>query len=82
MMSRHQILELAGTLAAARAFLLAAGPPWKEAADRLVGVLTALHEGGRRTAAELDRLGRVQMDLGAQFRGAVGREAIDHSLDA
>ena len=62
-MSRNDLIELAGTLQAMRAFLLEHGPTYSLAADALIDVLVELHRAAKWRDSELRSIGRVLMEI-------------------
>ncbi len=69
-MSRNNLIELAGTLQAMRAYLMEQGARYKPAADALIDVLVELHRAVQWRDWELRRIGRVGTEIvGAMARG-------------
>ena len=62
-MSRNNLIELAGTLQAARVYLLEQGVCYQPAADALIDVLVELHRAAQWRDWELRRIGRVAAEL-------------------
>ena len=62
-MSRNDLIELAGTLQAMRAFLMEQGARYKPAADALIDVLVELQRAARWRDWELRRIGRVGTEV-------------------
>ncbi len=60
-MSHNNLIELAGTLQAARVYLMEHGARYKPAADALIDVLVELHRAAQWRDWELRRIGRVGM---------------------
>ncbi len=62
-MNRNDLIELAGTLQAMRAYLIEQGARYKPAADALIDVLVELHRAAKWTPHELRRIGRVGTEI-------------------
>ena len=62
-MNRNDLIELAGTLQAARVYLMEQGDRYKPAADALIDVLVELHRAAQWRDWELPRIGAIATEI-------------------